>query len=395
MKPKSDLQTKKLFLHVILLVIWNLVGAYVLINYAPRLSLLGMTLNLFITSLSLTELFPYASWVSLIIATGVFAGTSYALIDNQTQLIIYAVIGTAVFLVTAIICNIYAHLVNRIDQKYSSLQQVADSLAIYDKDTHLMRWTFAKQTLLTEILRGRRYKNDVALILFDYKQRDELPYDEIKLINEQAAEILIAGIRNNLDIAFINELLGLILPETGYKGALILAERLVQKMNRQVGAQVVAGISCFPQDAITDEEIVLQARVAVQAALDSEQSVVQYHSLETGDQKVEGSPAKADEAADEANQEYINFLEKIQLDEDQWVVWIEGFDKMENMDMVEEAFNAMEHIQGLEFLFLQENHLVIKIRSALQDLMDNPEPFPGWLVVKTSPANKYLLIKQA
>jgi hypothetical protein len=57
MKPKSDLQTKKLFLHVILLVIWNLVGAYVLINYAPRLSLLGMTLNLFITSLSLTEVF--------------------------------------------------------------------------------------------------------------------------------------------------------------------------------------------------------------------------------------------------------------------------------------------------------------------------------------------------
>jgi GGDEF domain-containing protein len=397
MKPKSDLQTKKLFLHVILLVIWNLVGAYVLLTYAPRLSLLGMTLNLFITTLSLTELFPYASWVSLILATGVFAGTSYALIDNQTQLIIYAVIGTAVFLITAIICNIYAHLVNRIDQKYSSLQSVADSLAIYDKDTQLMRWTFAKQTLLTEILRGRRYKNDVALIMFDYKQRDELTHEEIKLINEQAAEILIAGIRSNLDIAFINELLGLILPETGYKGALILAERLVQKMNRQVGAQVVAGISSFPQDAITDEEIVLQARAAVKAALESEQPVVKYHSLTSGnkDEAASSSPAEADATAEEANQEYINFLENIQLDEDQWVVWIEGFDKMENMDMVEEAFNTIDHIQDMEFLFLQENHLVIKIRSALQDLIEHPEPFPGWLVVKTSPANKYLLIKQA
>ena len=257
-------------------------------------------------------------------------------------------VGTAVFLITAIICNIYANLVNRIDQKYSSLQKVADSLAIYDKDTHLMRWTFAKQTLLTEILRGRRYKNDVALIMFDYRQRDELTYDEINLINEQAAEILIAGIRNNLDIAFINELLGLILPETGYKGALILAERLVQKMNRQVGAQVVAGISCFPQDAITDEEIVLQAKAAVKAALESEQPVVKYHSLTSGDKKVEDSPppAEAEAESDETNQEYINFLEKIHLDEDQWVVWIEGFDKMENMDMVEETFNAMDHIPG-------------------------------------------------
>jgi GGDEF domain-containing protein len=367
----------------------------VLINYAPRLSLLGMTLNLFITSLSLTGLFPYASWVSLILATGVFTGTSYALIDNQTQFIIYAVIGTAVFLITAIICNIYAHLVNQVDQKYSSLQQVADSLAIYDKDTHLMRWTFAKQTLLTEILRGRRYKNDVALIMFDYRQRDELPYDEIKLINEQAAEILVAGIRNNLDIAFINELLGLILPETGYKGALILAERLVQKMNRQVGAQVVAGISCFPQDAITDEEIVLQARAAVKAALESENMVVEYQNLDTNDQVKGVSPQSAAESLADANQEYISFLENIQLDDDQWVVWIEGFDNMENMDMVEEAFTAIDHIQDMEFLFLQENHLVIKIRSALQDLLDNPEAFPGWLVVKTSPANKYLLIKQA
>ena len=168
-------------------------------------------------------------------------------------------------------------------------------------------------------------------------------------------------------------------------------------MNRQVGAQVVAGISCFPQDAITDEEIVLQAKAAVKAALESEQPVVEYHSLTSGDKKVEDSPppAEAEAESDETNQEYINFLEKIQLDEDQWVVWIEGFDKMENMDMVEETFNTMDHIQDLEFLFLQENHLVVKIRSAMQDLLDNPEPFPGWLVLKTSPANKYLLIKQA
>lgn len=397
MKSKSDLQTKKLFLHIILLVIWNLVGAYVLINYAPKLSLLGMVLNLFIISLSLTELFPYASWVSLILATGVYTGTGYSLIPAQTEFIISAVIGTAVFLITAIICNIYAHLVRRIDQKYASLQQVADSLAIYDKDTNLMRWTFAKQTLITEILRGRRYKNDVALVLFEYRQRDKLSYEDIKLINQQAAEIIIEGIRINLDIAFISDQVGLILPETGYKGAMVLTQRLVQKMNRHVGAQVVAGISCFPEDAITEDEIVLQAKSAVTAALDSGQLVVNYHTLGTKntDEEILESSLKADTLDDESAQEYANFLESIQLDEDQWVIWIEGFDKMENMALVEDAFNTMDHVQDLEFLFLQENHLVIKIRSALDDLIENPEPFPGWEVVKTSPANKYLLIRQA
>lgn len=397
MKSRSDLQTKKLFLHIILLVIWNLVGAYVLINYAPKLSLLGMVLNLFIVSLSLTELFPYASWVSLILVTGVYTGTGYSLIPNQTEFIISAVIGTAVFLITAIICNIYAHLVRRIDQKYASLQQIADSLAIYDKDTNLMRWTFAKQTLVTEILRGRRYKHDVTLVLFDYHQRDRLSYEDIKLINQQAAEIIIEGIRTNLDVAFVSDQVGLILPETGYKGAMTLTQRLVQKMNRRVGAQVVAGISCFPEDAITEDEIVLQAKAAVAAALESGRLVVNYHTLgaENIDTEIPEPSLTADPLNDEAAREYANFLESIQLDADQWVVWIEGFDKMENMALVEDAFNAMDHVQDLEFLFLQENHLVIKIHSSLDDLIENPDPFPGWEVVKTSPANKYLLVRQA
>ena len=398
MKYQSELNTKKLFLHIILLVLWNIVGAYVLINYAPpTLFLLGMTLNLFIIVFALTELFPYSSWVSLIVATGVYAGVGFSLQSNQREFLVSAVIGTAVFLITAIICNIYAHIVRKIDQKYASLQQVADSLVIYDDSTSLMRWKYAKQTLVTEIFRGRRYHNDVTLVIFDYRQRDQLPQEGLQAINKVVAEVLLDGIRTNLDIAFINDHPGLILPETGDKGAQILTQRLVQKINRQGDVQAVAGIASFPQDAITEDEIVLQAKKALQVALGSDQSVVTYQSIdsENPEEAIQEAPSSPNLSEEEPQQqEAVNILESITLDDDQFVVWIEGFDKMDDFSMIEESLKEIDHIQGIEFLFLQENHLVIKIRSSLMDLIHNAHPFPGWMVVKTSPENRYLLIRK-
>ena len=398
MKNQSELQTKKLFLHIILLVIWNIVGAYVLISYTPpTLSFLGMALNLFIIVFALTDIFPYASWVSLIIATGVFTGVGYGIQNNQRDFLVSAVMGTAVFLITAIICNIYAHVVRKIDQKYTSLQQVADSLVIYDESTSLMRWKFAKQTLITEIFRGRRYHNDVSLVLFDYRQKDLLAQEDIQSINKLVAEVLLDGIRTNLDIPFINDHLGLILPETSDKGALILTQRLIQKINRQGNVQVVAGIASFPEDAITEDEIVLQAKAALQVALNSEQLVVTVRNIDTGnpEETILEAPAPSAQIDDEAQQkQYVNILESITLDENQCVVWIEGFDKMDDFSVIEKSLNEIDHVQDIDFLFLQENHLVVKVRSSLQCLIDDPNPFPGWVVVKTSPENRYLLIRK-
>ena len=70
-------------------------------------------------------------------------------------------------------------------QKYYGLQQVAESLVIYDQDTSLMRWNYAKQTLITEILRGRRYHNDVTLVLFEYEHRNELSQEEINRFQQK------------------------------------------------------------------------------------------------------------------------------------------------------------------------------------------------------------------
>jgi GGDEF domain-containing protein len=395
MNKLTELQTKKLFIHIIILVIWNIISAFLLVSYAPALSLLGIALNLFVMVLSLTDLFPFAPWASMLLSIAIFTGAGYSLLSVNQDFLIATGVGAAVFIVTAVICAIYAFQVRQVDEKYARLQQVADSLMIYDRSTSLMRWKFAQQTLTTEILRGRRYNNDVSLVLFDYRNRDQFTRDDLRRINQVVAEILQDGIRTNLDIAFINDHLGLILPETGPEGAMILTRRLIQRANRQVDARMVAGIASFPSDAITEEEIITNAKTALNTAINSEQSAVDYHTV-----RIEAAVERREPAAvpsvplpgETSQQDYVSILENIDLSKDEWVVWIEGFNKMEDLAEVERRFLEIDHINAVDFLFLQKNHLVVKIGSINGDLLESSDPFPGWEVLKVSPENRYWLV---
>ncbi len=393
---QTDLQTRKLYLYIVLLVIWSMVGAYLLVSFTPTLSLLGIALNIFVIIFSLTDLFPYASWASMVLALGLFTGAGYSLLNINQELLISSGIGAGVFLLTTVICTIYAAQIRKVDEKYARLQQVTDSLVIYDRFTSLMRWKFAQQTLTTEILRGRRYHSEVSLVMFDYRQRDQFTREDIRRINKVVAEILLDGIRTNLDVAFINDHLGLILPETEFEGAMILTQRLLQRCNRQVDARVVAGLATFPDDAITEDEIIERTKTALQVAINTDQLAVGFKDLnkntEVGNDNTGLTESDLINDGPKDQQDYVAILENIDLDEDEWIVWIEGFEKMEDLALVEESFTKIDHVELIEFLFLQENHLVFKVRSSQKNLLEIQNPFPGWDVIKTSPENRYLLI---
>jgi GGDEF domain-containing protein len=395
MNNKNELQTRKFFTYIIILVIWAIISAFLLVNFTPALSLLGIALNVFVMVLSLTDLFRFAPWAGMLLSIATFTGAGYSLLNLDQDFLISTVVGAIVFIITAVICATYANHVRKVDEKYARLQQVADSLMIYDRSTSLMRWKFARQTLTTEILRGRRYNNDVTLVLFEYRNRDQFTRDDIRRINQVVSEILQEGIRTNLDIAFINDHLGLILPETGTEGALILTRRLVQQSNRRVDARLVAGISSFPSDAITEEEIIENAKMALNEAIHSEQSVMDYHTVRIDSAVGQGGFPVAPSAPLEqqaSQQDYVSILENIDLDKDEWVVWVEGFNKMEDLAEVEHRFSDIPHIDAIDFLFLQKNHLVVKIKSTDPDLLESNDPFPGWDVLKNSPENRYWLL---
>jgi len=317
-------------------------------------------------------------------------------LNNSQEALITSGVGIGIFFVTTIICELYTRQVNKIEENYNRLQQVIESLLIYDKN--LMRWKFAKQALNTEILRGRRYENDVTLVVFDIRHKEQFPEDDIRRINRSVAEILQSSIRTDIDVGFIGDVIGLILPETGFSGAEILTERLIKRFSRKVDANISAGICSFPDDAISPEDIVERAEEALRVAVNSEQSVVSYQSLvqEEPDGTLdedEGFTQPVDLGeGHNSNQDYVMILENIDLDENEWVVWIEGFNQMSDLIKIEKSLRTSDFVEGVEFLFLQANHLVVRIQSTSENLADESQPFPGWQVKKTNQANHYFLI---
>ena len=399
-KKSNNLQTHQLFIYVVLLTIWCTLGAYLLLVYSPVIGFLGIALNFLILAVTLTDLFPSAPWVSLVVSIALYLGAGYSLLTFNEDFLNASGVGTGVFIVTALFSAAYSRQVHKVDEKYNRLQQVTDSLVIYDRYTSLMRWKFAQQSLTTEVLRGRRYQSDVSVVLFDYRQKDQLTPDEIRRINKVVAEIVQDGIRTNLDIAFIDDRIGLILPETPLAGAMILTKRLVQKFNRQVDARVVAGIANFPDDAITDEDLYESAQTALMFALNSDQTVVDYGSLQNetpsnrSTRTEQAQPVVVEGNHVHTKEDYIAILEDISLDDNEWIVWVEGLNQMDDLITVEQSLGRSALVQSLEFLFLQANHLVVKVCTYSTDLLDEEEPFPGWEIKKANENTHYLLIAQ-
>ena len=400
MKNTNELLTRKLFLYIILLVIWGTVSNFLLIHFSPTTAVLGIALNLFTLVFSLANLFPSATWVGLVVSVALFTGAGYSLLNVTRDFLMSSGIGAIIFLITAFFAEINVRKLHQIDENYSRLQQVTDSLVIYDRQTALMRWKFAEQALTTEILRGRRYHNDVSLVLFDYRQKEKLSKPELLRINKVMSEVILDSIRTHIDIGFINGRIGLILPETPLEGAMILTSRLVQKFNRLVDARIVAGVANFPDDAITDEDLVRRAKAAVMFALNSEQPVIDFASIASDEappvhEEVDEKPYLEVEQPESASRDdYVAILEDIDLDENEWIAWVEGFNQMADLVNIERKLAEVDHIQSSEFLFLQSDYLVIKFRTSLTNLFGEVDPLPGWEIKKSNPEYRYLLIAQ-
>ncbi|MBG0785159.1 MAG: hypothetical protein H0S79_08650 [Anaerolineaceae bacterium] len=398
MKNTNELLTRKLFLYIILLVIWGALSNFLLIQFSPTTAILGIALNLFTLVFSLTNLFPGATWVGLVLSVALFAGANYSLLNVSRDFFMSTGIGVIIFIVTAFFAEINVRKLHQIDENYSRLQQVTDSLVIYDRQTSLMRWKFAEQALTTEILRGRRYHNDVSFVLFDYRQKERISKSDLLRINKVIAEVIQESIRTHIDIGFINGRIGLILPETPLEGAMILTTRLVQKFNRLVDARIVAGVANFPDDAITDEDLVDRAKTAVMAAIDSNTPVVNFSSLEeepstSVHQEFDESPyLEADQSESSSREDYVAILEDIDLADDEWIAWVEGFNEMADLVNIERKLGEVDHIESTEFLFLQSDYLVIKFKTTLTNLFGEEDPLPGWEIKRSNPEYRYLLI---
>lgn len=397
MKIKPISKNLQLLLFTLLIVTWGIAAAFLLMYLTPLTSLLGIAVFIFIAVFTMTQLFPYAAWGSFAVGLAFYMIAALSMVGFNREFLISAGVGSGISLISVLIFDRYTHFVNKISQRNDHLEQVVDSLLIYDQHTSLMRWKYARQILSSEVSRGKRYKSSVSLVLFEIRSKHHYSESELNQINQTIADIIQNSTRVNIDIGFINHLIGLVLPETNHIGAEVLSDRLIKKFNQHVDAQVVAGISNYPELALTEEDIIIQAKEALRASLLGDQVITCYH--EFAEELPEPAVEDQDESHDvvifdqkQPQDDYVAILESLNLDEDEWVVWIEGFNQLSDLELVEDKLKSAEHVKGVEFLFPQANHIVLRIKTSIDDLTTNTTPFPGWLIKKSFPKYRYLLI---
>jgi diguanylate cyclase (GGDEF)-like protein len=149
------------------------------------------------------------------------------------------------------------------------------AMALTDSMCGLANRRAFDEMLHTELLRAHRYNNSLSLIILDldsFKQFNDLyghPAGDIRL--KEIAAMLKENVREP-DIAarYGGEEFAVILPNTNKRGAMKLAERLCKsaeanapKTFRNGGAisgyTISLGVATFPDDAVTEQDLLLAA----------------------------------------------------------------------------------------------------------------------------------------
>jgi len=405
MKNKHNPQVRKVIFLAGMLSAWSMAAVFSMMNFNPQAGILGVALNIIILVMTLTNLFPQADWVSFGFSILVYALVNIFRFGFTDKFLIISGVGFLVFFLSTFLSRIFKKQADALDEQFYYQNYVIDSLSVHDRITNLMNWRFAKRALITEIMRSRRYHGELCLVLFEVQQKTQAGIKTIEKIEKLLADIIQDVIRPDVDIPFISHRIGLILPERNLTFTKDFTERIIKILKNNIDVNISAGIANFPHDADNAQDLHERAEAALQVGLSSDQSLVLYQSLvkDKTIQKRDQSLTLANEGTEPVTVHlkklpyniYAKILKSIPLNELEWVVWIKGFRDLKGLMRSENNLLAIEHIIKAEFLFVQGNNLVLKIKSRLLNLAETDKPFPGWVLVKMNRKEHFLLIRQA
>jgi len=387
---KSFLNLQKTSIYTAILLIWCVLSAIVLVAMNIQTSLAAISILIFIAVLSIIRPFPLASWLSLLVGGLVYALISYSLFGLSRSMALTSALAFGVFLVTSLLGNMVARQMGDLRDLFRKEQGLLDDLVQYDQSTGILRWKYAHQRMKAEVLRSVRYKNDLSLVLIQLLLPENADISEQELTNlyGQLVEVVINSLRKYIDIPFIGEKIGIILPETTAEGAQILSLRLVDKIFRKVRAEVAIGLASVPDDAVTEEALLNQAELALKFAVSSDQSVVPAARLRSAVAESQSSPAEEELPALES----AGPMETA-LGPDEWRVEVENFTSMDDLPRVEKLFTESGAAAEFHLVRLDGTALVARVTPAGPNLAGTLRSLPQFVVKQVDESARSLKIE--
>ncbi len=137
--------------------------------------------------------------------------------------------------------------------------------ALYDEASGLYSSRLLQLRLREELRRAIRYGRELTLILLAPAGANG---SNGSSVTRAVGEALRAAIRADVDVAarYGEDEVGLMLPDTGRQGALVLAGRLRDALGRGGAPGVGIGVSAYPEHGDTPEELTEAAEAALRRA---------------------------------------------------------------------------------------------------------------------------------
>ena len=367
-----------------ILIIWSILSTIIMITVDIQTSLAAIAILIFIAVLSTIRPFPLSSWLSLLVGSIVYAIICYSIFGVSQTLIKTVGIAFVFYLITTLLADSLAKQTDKLGSEIQKGQELLGDLVQYDQSTGIMRWKYAQQKLTAEVVRGVRYKTDLSLVLIQLIMPDRASISEEELVRlkGQVVEVILSGIRADVDIPFIGGKFGLILPETSSEGAQILMGRLADRIYRKVRIEIAAGVAAVPADAVTNAELIHYADTALQFALNTNQTVVPASRLRA-DAEEQSGEEKADDKDLVQNNGTDPFDEPLGADE--WLLEFMAFKAMIALPDLEKQVVSAGAISDFRFIGLDDTKLAVKVTSKEVDLAQTLRGLPQFTLEKVIP----------
>ncbi len=406
MKNQINRLLRKFFFTASLLSLWSILCGYLVFRFDLDYPVLAIILNILIILISLWLPFPIISWISFLFGVIQYSIVIFIAQGFTNQALLSSAICTVLFLASKIISTFHKNQINELMQQLHETENMIEALTIYDRNTNLIKWRIAKNTLVREIARSQHYKRQLSIILFAVQREGKLSRQVVDKVNKSITEVIHDVIRTDIDIPFIGEYIGVILPDRDIVFTQEFAKLIILMMGQNLDTPISAGIANFPQNANSAQELVDRATSALRVSLKLNEPYVTYHSHLSEDDE-EGNQRETPDTSLEFTQQdivvakknrfndYETILTNLNLEENEWVLWLHGYNRLEDLFSSDNNLQQSDHISNIEFLFVQANHLVVKVTTELENLVDKEDAFPGWKITKIDPRTHFVLLHQS